>query len=87
MATEQSDHDKLMKALEENEPHTESIKQISPCETPTTVLSLKGYMVDLNTLLAEQLRAAGGQVLTNKAPRGNLARKLGSGKGKGKGKK
>ena len=74
-----------MEALKETEAQPGSLKQVSPCETPTTILGMKGYMIDVNLLVAEQLRAAGAQILTNKAPRGNLARKMGRGKGKGKG--
>jgi hypothetical protein len=42
------------------------------------------YYGPINLLLAEQMRAAGGRHLVNKAPRGNMARKLGGGKGKGR---
>ena len=58
---------------------------MSSVETSTTILGMKGYMMDIDLMLAEQLRAAGGRHLVNTAPRGNVARKLG-GKGKGKGK-
>eukprot|EP00959_Pyramimonas_sp_CCMP1952_P328067 6867978-Pyramimonas_sp.AAC.1 len=81
MTTQVADHEKLMAAIEGGD---DTIKQVSPTEMPTTILNMPGYLMDINLLLAEQMRAAGGRHLVNKAPRGNMARKLGGGKGKGR---
>ena len=68
----------LLEALQAEGPN--QIKQVSPNEIPTALLNLRGSIITIEKVFSEVLRAAGCSVMASKAPRGNLARRLGGGR-------
>ncbi|CAK0874998.1 unnamed protein product [Prorocentrum cordatum] len=56
--------------------------QLSPVENPASILNV-GNLVQVNVLMARLLRGVGGQQLTGRAPRGNMASGRGRSQGRG----
>ena len=73
---DQADHEKMLKAIEQPE---DDLHQLLPTEMPTTHLQLRGVRTPVETILAETMRSMGGQIMSGRAPRGNLVRQLGRG--------
>ena len=63
----------LLKAVDDPE---SLIHQQTPLEVPTSFYTLKGKIMNVESIVAELVRASGGNVTASRAPRGNTARKL-----------
>ncbi|CAK0911466.1 unnamed protein product, partial [Prorocentrum cordatum] len=55
------------------------IFQPTPVEMPTNHLQIEGVRIPVELMLPEAFRSMGGQILSGRAPRGNLVRQLGRG--------